>query len=144
MPRCSNSGELGYGKFGYKAFGCVVTDVVLAPAKLTLSLRVTGVRADGYHLVDAEMVSLSLADELTIGSGDGLEVVEAGSGLPVSVGPDNLVSRALAVAGCTAHVRLVKRIPAGAGLGGAQFEARRGKRVCRISIRLGERNLGTL
>ena len=37
----------------------------VAPAKLTVSLRVTGVRADGYHLVDAEMVSLDLADELT-------------------------------------------------------------------------------
>ncbi len=31
-----------------------------APAKLTLSLRVTGVRPDGYHLIDAEMVSLDL------------------------------------------------------------------------------------
>jgi len=37
----------------------------LAPAKLTLTLRVTGVRADGYHLIDAEMVTLDLADELT-------------------------------------------------------------------------------
>ena len=28
-----------------------------APAKLTLSLSVVGVRHDGYHLVDAEMVA---------------------------------------------------------------------------------------
>ena len=33
-----------------------------AHAKLTLSLRVTGVRDDGYHLIDAEMVSLELHD----------------------------------------------------------------------------------
>ena len=33
-----------------------------ALAKLTLSLRVTGVRADGYHLLDAEMVTVDLAD----------------------------------------------------------------------------------
>ena len=39
-------------------------DVLGPPAKLTLSLRVTGVRADGYHLLDAEMVTLDLADEL--------------------------------------------------------------------------------
>ena len=36
-----------------------------APAKLTLSLRMTGVRSDGFHLIDAEMVSLDLADTLT-------------------------------------------------------------------------------
>ena len=45
-----------------------------APAKLTLSLRVTGVREDGFHLIDAEMVSLDLADELVFSDGDGLEV----------------------------------------------------------------------
>ena len=39
---------------------------LLANAKLTLSLRVTGVRDDGFHLIDAEMVSLDLADELEI------------------------------------------------------------------------------
>ena len=32
-----------------------------APAKLTLSLRITGVRADGYHLLDAEMDVLACA-----------------------------------------------------------------------------------
>ena len=31
---------------------------VKAPAKLTLTLRITGVRDDGYHLIDAEMVTL--------------------------------------------------------------------------------------
>ena len=51
------------------------TDRVLANAKLTLSLRVTGVRDDGYHLLDAEMVSIDLADELVFDeSGDGLVV----------------------------------------------------------------------
>ena len=40
-----------------------------APAKLTLSLRITGVRADGMHLIDAEMISLSLHDVLTIDPG---------------------------------------------------------------------------
>ena len=42
---------------------------LLAPAKLTLSLRVVGVRSDGYHLLDAEMVSVSLCDELRIDVG---------------------------------------------------------------------------
>jgi 4-diphosphocytidyl-2-C-methyl-D-erythritol kinase len=96
--------------------------VVRAPAKLTVSLRVTGVRADGYHLIDAEMVTVDLADELEIGPGDDLEVVGA-SGLPVPADDDNLVRRALRAVGRTASVRLVKRIPAGAGLGGGSADA---------------------
>jgi 4-diphosphocytidyl-2-C-methyl-D-erythritol kinase len=98
-------------------------DVVTAPAKLTLSLRVTGLRADGYHLVDAVMVSLDLADTLTFGPGDGFEVEEAGTGLPVPATDDNLVRRALAAVGRTAAVHLVKRIPAGGGLGGGSADA---------------------
>jgi 4-diphosphocytidyl-2-C-methyl-D-erythritol kinase len=97
--------------------------VLSAPAKLTLSLRVTGRRADGYHLIDAEMVTVDLADELVVTDGDGLEVVAAGTGHPVSAGDDNLVRRALAAVGRTARVRLTKRIPAGAGLGGGSADA---------------------
>ncbi|MDQ3897487.1 MAG: 4-(cytidine 5'-diphospho)-2-C-methyl-D-erythritol kinase, partial [Actinomycetota bacterium] len=75
-----------------------------APVKLTVSLRVTGVRGDGYHLVDAEMVTLDYGDVLEIAEGDGLEVVGPhAAGVPT--GPDNLVRRALAVTGRRAHVR---------------------------------------
>jgi 4-diphosphocytidyl-2-C-methyl-D-erythritol kinase len=97
---------------------------VLAPAKLTVSLRVLGARDDGYHEIDAEMVTLDLADELTlVEGGDGLDVVAAATGLPVPAGDDNLVCRALAAVGRRAAVRLVKRIPAGAGLGGGSADA---------------------
>ena len=47
---------------------------LLAPAKLTLSLRVTGVRDDGYHLIDAEMVTLDLHDTLRLRSADAIVV----------------------------------------------------------------------
>jgi 4-diphosphocytidyl-2-C-methyl-D-erythritol kinase len=99
---------------------------VRAPAKLTVSLRVTGVRADGYHELDAEMVSLSLADELVIDEGShGLAVeaepwVRAGELPPLD---DNLIGRALAAGGRRAAVKLVKRIPLGAGLGGGSADA---------------------
>jgi 4-diphosphocytidyl-2-C-methyl-D-erythritol kinase len=112
----------------------VTTKVVLqAPAKLTLSLRITGVRADGYHLVDAEMVSLDLADtvelDVTQGPPGGasrlLEVVDGASGqsLGAELGHDNLVLRALAMANRSGQVRIVKHIPAGAGLGGGSSDA---------------------
>ncbi len=95
----------------------------IAPAKLTVSLRITGVRDDGYHLLDAEMVTIDLADELTFSPGDGLEVRAGPAGDPIPTGEDNLVRRALAAAGRTAHVRLTKAIPAGAGLGGGSADA---------------------
>lgn len=97
--------------------------VVAAPAKLTVTLSVAGRRADGYHLIDAEMVTLDLADTLEIDGGDGLEIVAAATGLAVEADDDNLVRRALRAVARTAQVRLVKRIPAGGGLGGGSADA---------------------
>jgi 4-diphosphocytidyl-2-C-methyl-D-erythritol kinase len=96
---------------------------VRAPAKLTLSLRVTGVRADGMHLIDAEMISLSLHDLLTIDSGaDGLETTgRYAEGVPRD--DDNIVSKALRLAGRRALVTIDKRIPHGGGLGGGSSDA---------------------
>lgn len=92
---------------------------VTAPAKLTLSLRITGVRADGYHLIDAEMVSLDLADTLEIEPGNGVLV---GGGADIDPA-DNLITRALALVGRDARVTVNKRIPPGAGLGGGSADA---------------------
>jgi 4-diphosphocytidyl-2-C-methyl-D-erythritol kinase len=80
------------------------------------------VRDDGYHLIDAEMVSLDLADELVLSPGSGLAVVE-GHDLGHVDPEDNLVGRALRSVGRTAHVDLRKRIPAGGGLGGGSSNA---------------------
>src|SRR4051812_2610985 len=77
-----------------------------APAKLTLSLRITGVRDDGFHLLDAEMVTLDLADELWISDGEGLTVVAAATGATVPAGPGNLVARALSAV----HRRAARRV----------------------------------
>jgi 4-diphosphocytidyl-2-C-methyl-D-erythritol kinase len=97
---------------------------LLAPAKLTLWLRVLGVRADGYHELDSEMVSVDLADELFIDPrGDGLEIELDGVAATVSSGPTNLIRRALDAVGKRAGVRLVKRIPVGGGLGGGSSDA---------------------
>lgn len=84
-----------------------------APAKLTLTLRVVGRRNDGYHLVDAEMTTLELGDELTFGPGEN------------DLAPDDLVSRALVAVGRHEGVRVQveKRIPVGAGLGGGSADA---------------------
>jgi 4-diphosphocytidyl-2-C-methyl-D-erythritol kinase len=115
------------------------TTQVSASAKLTLSLTVTGVHLDGYHEIESEMVTLDLADTLEIGPGDGLTIESgerprdaevSGSSADsaaefsaLSTGPANLVNRALLTVDRAARVRLIKRIPVGAGLGGGSADA---------------------
>lgn len=98
-----------------------------APAKLTLELRVTGVRADGYHLIDAEMTTLSIGDRLTItptsGGATGTIRVTGPFAGGVPTGPENLVARALAATRSTADVVVHKQIPNGGGLGGGSADA---------------------
>ena len=99
---------------------------LIAPAKLTVSLKVTGVRADGFHLIDAEMVTLDLADQLVVDtSRTGLEITgEFADDLAASNDAnDNLVARALQLAGRKAHVTVTKNIPSGGGLGGGSADA---------------------
>ncbi len=97
-----------------------------AAAKLTLSLRITGVRPDGYHTVDAEMATLDFGDRLEIVPGRrGVRMLdEAGRERRDVAGPgENLVDKALALAGREAQVTVHKRIPVGAGLGGGSADA---------------------
>ena len=106
----------------------MTTEVLVAPAKLTLSLRLVGLRADGYHLINAEMVALDLADELVVGPPTGggtltIEDLTGGGGLTVPGGPDNLVAQALRLVDRTADVVVHKVIPAGSGLGGGSADA---------------------
>jgi 4-diphosphocytidyl-2-C-methyl-D-erythritol kinase len=97
-----------------------------APAKLNLSLRVVGRRADGYHLLETEMVLLELADRLLLMPGAaGLRVEAPGS--EIRVDRSNLAWRGL-LAGLGAEpdllcLTLEKRIPVGAGLGGGSSDA---------------------
>ena len=79
-------------------------------------------RADGYHLIDAEMVSLDLADTLTFADGDGLVVRGVGADVPAD--DDNLVD-ASAARGRTAPrtSRSTSASRPGAGLGGGSADA---------------------
>ncbi len=94
-----------------------------AHAKLTRTLRITGVRDDGYHLIEAEMVSLDLHDVLTIAP-DGSGLAARGpfaAGMPLD--ESNLVAKALRLADRRAGVVIDKRIPHGGGLGGGSTDA---------------------
>jgi 4-diphosphocytidyl-2-C-methyl-D-erythritol kinase len=101
----------------------VSTVVVNAPAKLTLSLRITGVRDDGYHLIDAEMVTLDWHDTLRIDpSATGLTADGPyAKGMPLD--ESNLVARALRLVERTAAVHVHKSLPHGGGVGGGSSDA---------------------
>ena len=71
-------------------------DRLRARAKLTRTLRVVGTRDDGYHVLEAEMVTLDLADEIELETGaEGFEVVDevAWVGDPAGAGPARAARR---------------------------------------------------
>lgn len=94
-------------------------------AKLTLSLHVTGVRGDGYHELDATMVSVTAPfDGLSITPAAHTSIVVRGpfaAGVPTDRG--NLAWRAADACGAAVEIELFKGIPHGAGLGGGSADA---------------------
>lgn len=97
-----------------------------APAKINLWLRVLGRRPDGYHELDTGFAFLDWADALAFAEADALRVDCDAPGL---AGEANLVHRVLAAFAREAgvaprlHVRIEKRIPMQAGLGGGSSDA---------------------
>jgi 4-diphosphocytidyl-2-C-methyl-D-erythritol kinase len=102
---------------------------LLAPAKVNLSLRVLGKRADGFHELESLVCPISLFDRLELDHGPepGLAFTCDDATLPT--GDDNLAVRAarLFCASCglepNLRVHLAKQIPHGAGLGGGSSDA---------------------
>ncbi|SLN68068.1 4-diphosphocytidyl-2-C-methyl-D-erythritol kinase [Pseudoruegeria aquimaris] len=96
-----------------------------APAKINLSLHVTGRRADGYHLLDSLVAFCSVGDWILAGKAPEMRLAVAGpraEGVPL--GPENLVLRAAGLmAGAPAALTLEKHLPAAAGIGGGSSDA---------------------
>lgn len=99
-----------------------------APAKLNRFLHITGRRADGYHLLQTLFQFLDIADQLYFTPRyDGRIVRRDGlKGLPeeqdLCVRAARLVQQRHAVS-AGIEIRIDKRIPAGAGLGGGSSDA---------------------
>ncbi len=92
-----------------------------APAKVNLTLHVTGQRADGYHLLDSLVVFAAVGDRVTVAPGEGLAVTGPFAA-QVPGGSDNLVMRAAALME-GARVVLDKRLPVASGVGGGSSDA---------------------
>jgi 4-diphosphocytidyl-2-C-methyl-D-erythritol kinase len=103
-----------------------------AHAKLNVFLRVLSPRDDGYHELQSLVVPLSLADDVAVSSADRLHVevvgaTEVAGGVPAG-GLNLALVAALALAeACEvsdgAEIRIEKRIPVAAGLGGGSADA---------------------
>lgn len=105
---------------------------VLAPAKVNLTLHVTGRRDDGYHLLDSLVVFAGIHDRVSVEAADDLGLAVTGpyaDTLRGAVGDDNIVlraARALAEAtgvAAKAHITLDKALPVAAGIGGGSADA---------------------
>lgn len=99
-----------------------------AYAKLNLYLDITGRRGDGYHLLETVMQSVSLADYVTVALKDsgGISVSCSDPLIPENEG--NICHKAARlffeeVGGGGADIRIEKRIPSGAGMGGGSTDA---------------------
>lgn len=104
--------------------------VAAAPAKINVGLRIVGKRPDGYHDLETLFVAVDLEDRLYAGARPDGEIRLTVEGAPdIPAGEENLVMRAARLlaarvgGGHGADLRLVKRIPAGAGLGGGSSDA---------------------
>ncbi len=121
-----------------------------APAKVNLSLLVTGRRADGYHLLDSLVVFGPATDTVHARLAPGLTLAVEG---PFAAGlgpePDNLVLRAARALAAEvkrpvgAALVLEKHLPVASGIGGGSADAAATLRVlCRLwDVRLDERTL---
>jgi len=94
-----------------------------APAKINWTLEVLRRREDGYHEVRTVLQTIDLYDELEFTDCDDLRLDTEGA---PDLGEDDLVLRAASLVrppGQGALIRLRKRIPSAAGLGGGSSDA---------------------
>lgn len=99
---------------------------VFAPAKINLTLHVTGQRPDGYHLLDSLVVFADVGDHLMIDPpGARAMNVDGPEARAVPEGADNLVLRVARLFGnmSNAEFRLTKNLPVASGIGGGSADA---------------------
>jgi len=102
----------------------MATTKVFAPAKINLTLHVTGQRQDGYHLLDSYVVFADVGDTVTVEQAAKTALTLTGplaDGVPAD--PGNLCWRAADAFGLPVAITLEKHLPMAAGLGGGSADA---------------------
>ena len=99
---------------------------IKAYAKINLCLKIDGKREDGYHLIDTVMQSVSLKDKITVTQNKNIKVICSNKAFD---GEDNIATAAAKLffseTGISggAKIKITKKIPAAAGLGGGSADA---------------------
>ncbi len=103
---------------------------VLAPAKVNLTLRILGKRVDGYHDIERLVQKVNIYDRITlVATSDGEISLECDDpDLPVNssnlaVRAAELLRESVGMRRLGTRIKLEKRIPHGAGLGGGSSDA---------------------
>ena len=97
-----------------------------APAKINLTLHVTGQRADGYHLLDSLVVFANIADQISVTPADRLSLtIDGPFAAGLAADDSNLVLRAARLLDPLgqAAIRLTKNLPVASGIGGGAADA---------------------
>ncbi len=99
--------------------------VLLAPAKINVTLEILARREDGYHTLRSVMLPIGLYDRITLEPASSSTNAGSFAVDDAALAHDNLVMRALAACGLADayDVRLEKRVPVGGGLGGGSSDA---------------------
>ena len=102
---------------------------VKAPAKINLTLHITGKLANGYHTLKSVMQSISLCDELTVSLNESGIINVTCSDPTIPVGSGNIAYKAaeaffsaVKISGYGADIHIEKNIPSQAGLGGGSAD----------------------
>ncbi|WP_434290167.1 4-(cytidine 5'-diphospho)-2-C-methyl-D-erythritol kinase [Celeribacter sp. SCSIO 80788] len=112
-----------------------MTVKVFAPAKINLSLHVTGQREDGYHLLDSLVAFVDLGDQVTASPASHSALSVTGpfaEGVPTD--GSNLVLKAAECADFSMSLTLDKHLPPASGIGGGSADA---AATLRAAARLG-------
>lgn len=101
----------------------------IAPAKVNLTLRVLGRRADGYHALESLVTFAGIGDRIDLDLDAAPAAVSTSGPFAAGIDGENLLSRVLAAVAANAPalrlgtVHLEKNLPVAAGLGGGSSDA---------------------
>lgn len=118
--------------------GAGITHREFARAKINLTLRVLGRRADGYHELESLVVFADIGDRVSLVPG-GTSALEVSGPFAAAIAGQNLIDQAVAAVKArwgearVGRIELVKELPVAAGIGGGSADAAATLRLLRAA-----------